>query len=194
MKRLSLFLLLFVMVLGLSAQEAKKTALLLIDIQDYYFPSGSVELVGSEKAAIVASKVLKGFRERNQMVIHVKHRAKSGGEINKLVRPLPDEIIFEKTEVNAFINTELKSTLDTNGITHIVIVGMQTHMCLEAAARAATDFKYKVTVVEDACATRDLSYGDVLVPAKYVHYSTLATLKSYCTVIKFEVFNKKLSF
>jgi nicotinamidase-related amidase len=72
---------------------------------------------------------------------------------------------------------------------------MQTHMCLEAATRAAHDFGYECTVVEDACATRDLKYGEITVNARDVHYSTLATLKSYSKIVKLTEFlesqNKK---
>jgi nicotinamidase-related amidase len=72
---------------------------------------------------------------------------------------------------------------------------MQTHMCLEAATRAAHDMGYICTVVEDACATRDLKFGEVTVKAKDVHYSTLSTLKSYGNVVNLKEFlenqNKK---
>ena len=61
---------------------------------------------------------------------------------------------------------------------------MQTHMCLEAGTRAARDLGYNCVVVEDACSTRDLKYNDVVVKAKDVHYSTLATLKSYAQVVR----------
>jgi nicotinamidase-related amidase len=66
---------------------------------------------------------------------------------------------------------------------------MQTHMCLEAAARAAHDLGFEVTVIGDACATRDLRYGDRTVPAADVHASTLATLdRTYARVVDTETF------
>ena len=71
---------------------------------------------------------------------------------------------------------EVLAHLEVLGAKELVIVGMQTHMCLEAATRAAYDLGFKVTVVGDACATRDLTYGDRTVPAADVHASTLATL------------------
>jgi nicotinamidase-related amidase len=70
-----------------------------------------------------------------------------------------------------------------------VIVGMQTHMCLEAATRAAADMGYEVTVVGDACATRDLEFDGKTVPASEVHTSTLATLDgTYAHVISLTEF------
>lgn len=67
---------------------------------------------------------------------------------------------------------------------------MQTHMCLEGGTRAAHDLGYQCTVLEDACATRDLKFGDTTIAAKDVHLSTLATLKSHAKVTTVEEFLK----
>src|SRR4030067_1085416 len=66
------------------------------------------------------------------------------------------------------------------------IAGMMTHMCVDATARAASDFGFQVIVAEDACATRDLKYGDTTIPAEHVHKAFLAALKSYSKVMKSE--------
>ena len=63
---------------------------------------------------------------------------------------------------------------------------MQTHMCLEAATRAAHDLGYRCTVIEDA--TRDLKFNEVTVKAKDVHYSTLAALVSYAKILNLKEF------
>jgi nicotinamidase-related amidase len=55
---------------------------------------------------------------------------------------------------------------------------------VDATARAAADFGFQVIVAEDACATRDLKYGDTTIPAEYVHKAFLAALKSYGKVMK----------
>jgi nicotinamidase-related amidase len=55
-------------------------------------------------------------------------------------------------------------------------------MCVEAATRAASDYGFKCILVHDACATKDLQYGDRIIKSEDVHYSTLATLKSYAKV------------
>ena len=65
----------------------------------------------------------------------------------------------------------------------MVITGMMTHMCVDATARAAADLGFKVIVVEDACATRDLNYGETTIPAEHVHKAFLAALKSYGEVM-----------
>ena len=70
------------------------------------------------------------------------------------------------------------------GVERVVITGMMTHMCVDATARAAADFGFKVIIAEDACATRDLTYGDTTIPAEHVHKAFLAALKSYGDVMK----------
>lgn len=178
-----------------NAQKRDSTALIIIDIQNFYFPGGAMELVEPEKAAEKAKILLNFFRENKGLVVHVKHDFSPGGEIHQLVKPFDNEKVFTKKEVNAFLNTGLNDYLKQNNIKYVTLCGMQTHMCLEAATRAAHDYGYNCTVVEDACATRDLKFGEVTVKAKDVHYSTLATLKSYGKVVNLKVFlesqNKK---
>ncbi len=173
------------------AQKPDSTALILIDIQNFYFPGGAAELVEPEKAAEQAKILLNYFRENKGLVVHVKHDFSPGGEIHELVKPLDSEKVFTKKEVNAFLNSGLNEYLKQNNIKYVTLCGMQTHMCLEAGTRAAHDLGYICTVVEDACATRDLKFGEVTVKAKDVHYSTLSTLKSYGKVVDLKEFLEK---
>src|SRR5699024_4005745 len=64
----------------------------------------------------------------------------------------------------------------TQNIEHVVIVGMMTHMCIDATARAAADLGYKVSVVEDACASRELTYNEHVVKAEDAHYAFISAL------------------
>ena len=119
-------------------------------------------------------------------VVHVGHMSKSGTGFHEYVRPLQGEKVIMKKEVNAFLGTDLDEYLRKNHIQNLILCGMQTHMCLEGATRAAHDLGYRCTVAADACATRDLTFDDVTVSAAEVHASTLATLKSYATVTTVE--------
>jgi nicotinamidase-related amidase len=165
------------------------TALLIIDIQDFYFPGGKSPLVNPEAASSNAAKVLAAFRAAGNPVIHVRHEFEPGGSIHASVAPVEGEKVFTKTEVSCFNGTKVLAHLEEIGVEKLVIVGMQTHMCLEAATRAAHDLGFDCVVVGDACATRDLKYGDRTVPAADVHASTLATLnRTYAKVVDTEVF------
>lgn len=168
-------------ILNISAQTGKK-ALLLIDIQDFYFPGGKSALVEPEKAAANAALLLDNFRKEKLTVIHVRHNSEPGGKINDIVKPLPSEKIVSKNAVNCFLGTDLLDFLKTNKIDTLVICGMQTHMCVEAATRAASDYGFKCILIHDACATKDLKFGEKTIKAEDVHYSTLSTLKNYALI------------
>lgn len=190
--------LLFAMIVAFSGMaqqktEPMKTALLIVDIQNFYFPSEGPGLVYAEEAALAAREVLQVFRDQKQLVIHVRHQAKKGFEIHRYVTPLADEKVITKQEVNSFYKTDLLEYLKDNAVTRLVIVGMQTHMCLEAAVRAAHDFGFECIVVQDACATKDMKFGDKTVKAEDVHMAVLATLTvgGYAKVIDLQKFKAK---
>lgn len=173
----------------LSAQTSTKavnTALLLVDIQEFYFPSGENKgLVGAEEASLVGKKILDEFRKNNKLIIHVQHKAKNGFDIHKNVTPLPNEKVFVKEEVSCFNGTGLLKYLQSKEVKRLIIIGMQTHMCLEAATRAAYDLGFECIVIDDACATRNLDYNGKTIKAEDVHNSTLSTLSGggYAKVI-----------
>lgn len=190
MRFLTILFVLFVTSNYLNSQEInlEKTALVLIDIQNFYFPGGKSELVEPEKASENAAVILTEFRGKEMLVVHVRHNFEPGGEIHRNVEPEDGEQVFTKDEVNAFNGTQLKQYLDKNGIEQLVLVGMQTHMCLEGTTRAAYDLGYHCIVVGDACATKDLNYNEHVVRAIDVHNSTLKTLESYATVLSTDAF------
>ena len=157
MKKL-VFITFFAFISVTSFAQLDSTALLIIDIQNFYFPGGDAPLVEPEKAAEQAKVLLDYFRKNDGLVVHVKHNYEPGGDIYPLLKPRPNEKIFTKNDVNAFLGTGLNDYLQQHHIKNVVLCGMQTHMCLEAATRAAHDLGYKCTVVEDACATRDLTF------------------------------------
>src|SRR5512138_292175 len=174
-----------------------KTALLIIDIQKDYFPGGKYPLVNPLEAAKNAYMILQCFREHGGHHVHIQHISKEldatffisgerGTDIHDSVAHFEGEPIVYKHEPNAFLNTNLLELLKSWGIERVVICGMMTHMCVDATARAASDLGFQVIVAEDACATRDLTYGDTTIPADHVHKAFLAALKSYGKVMTAE--------
>lgn len=164
-----------------------KTALLLIDIQNDYFPGGAMELEESQAAAEKAGRLLGAFRDQGLPVIHVQHIADRPGatfflpgtpgvEIHDRVRPSHGEKVITKHLPNSFRDTPLLGTLQKSGIDHLVICGMMTHMCVDATVRAAFDLGFACSLVHNACATKTLTYNDTTVPAGQVHAAFLAAL------------------
>ena len=66
-----------------------------------------------------------------------------------------------------------------DGERRVVITGMMTHMCVDATVRHAADLGYRITLLGDACATRQQSYGGEKVPARQVHAAFLAALNGF---------------
>ena len=171
------------------------TGLLIIDIQNFYFAGGKLPLTGPVEASAQAKALLERFRALKKPVFHVQHLP-AGKEtyqpgtddpqyaIHSSVAPMPGEKVIFKHDANSFRGTSLLSDLKAAGVKKLVICGMQTHMCVEAAVRAAADFGFEVMLASDACATRPLTFNGREVPAETVHATTLAVLNgSYARVL-----------
>jgi nicotinamidase-related amidase len=172
----------------------KKRGVIVIDLQNEYLPTGKLPLSGIEAAAGNAAKVIADARAKDIPVFHIRHESANGEapvflpgtdgvEIQPAVAPLTDEPVIVKNHINAFRDTDLKQQLDTQGVEEVVIVGAMSHMCVDACVRAAVDMGYPATVLHDACATLDLEFDGVSVPAAHVHAAMMAAFEfGYGTV------------
>lgn len=172
-----------------------KQALILIDIQNDYFPGGKWPLDGVDAAADKAAQVLQAFRQAGDAVIHVRHEFTSedapfftpgseGAHLHAKTVNEANEPVVLKHVVNAFRGTDLRALLEQRAITEVVVVGNMSHMCIDAVVRAAADLGYKVTLLHDACATRDLEFNGQVIPAAQVHGAYMASLAfAYADVV-----------
>ncbi|MCI0768474.1 cysteine hydrolase family protein [Bacillus sp. TL12] len=166
-----------------------KTALVLIDIQNDYFPNGKMELNKPLEAVQHAKQVLDSFRDKKRPIIHVQHiSAKEnatfflpnteGAEIHQKVKPLEKEYLIKKHFPNSFRDTNLLRILQKESIDTLVICGMMTHMCIDATVRAANDLEFRCIVIENACTTKDLEFQENTIPAQQVHQSFISALNN----------------
>jgi nicotinamidase-related amidase len=164
-------------------------ALILVDIQNDYFPGGRMELDGSPEAGLQAGRLLSVFREHGLPLVHIQHISTRpgatfflpntcGAEIHSCVTPLSDEIIIQKHFPNSFRDTMLLEHLQKLGIKKLIITGMMTHMCIDATTRAAFDLGFECWLAYNACATRALKHQDQVIPGQFVHGAFLAALGS----------------
>jgi nicotinamidase-related amidase len=175
-------------------------ALLLIDVQNDYFPGGAYALAGIEAASANAAELLARFRDAGLPLIHVRHEFASntapffrpgtpGADIHPSVAPAAGEAVITKHAVNAFQGTDLKQRLDALGVDQLVIAGAMSHMCIEGATRAAADLGYECRVIHDACATRDQEWIGRVVPAADVHAASMSALGfAYADVVALKDF------
>jgi len=166
---------------------AVNNALLLVDLQNDYFPGGTLELVGSLEAVAQGRKLLKAFRSKDLPVIHIQHIANRpgatfflpgtpGAEIHPWVAPESGESVFQKHFPNSFRETGLLEHLKEQRISRLTVAGMMTHMCIDTTTRAAFDLGFECLLAHDACATRALVFGGVSVAAEHVHAAYMASL------------------
>ena len=120
-------------------------------------------------------------------MIHVQHLSirpgasffipgTGGAEIHDCVKPRKSEPVILKHFPNSFRETNLLATLKEKNITHLVIAGMMTHMCIDTTVRAACDAGFACVVAHDACATRDLSFAGGTARAADVQTAFMAAL------------------
>lgn len=172
----------------------KKRGLIVVDLQNEYLPTGKLPLSGIEGAAANAAKVIADARNKGLPVFHIRHEfangeapvfvpGSDGVEIQPAVAPIHGEAVIVKNHINSFLGTDLKQQLEAQGVEEVVVVGAMSHMCVDAVVRASADMEYPVTVLHDACATLDLTFGGVTVPAAQVHATMMAAFEfGYGTV------------
>jgi nicotinamidase-related amidase len=178
-----------------------KTGLILVDIQNDYFPGGRMELVEMQQAGKKAGELLSDFRRRSWPTFHIQHisaqkgatfflPATEGAALHESIQPQGDELVIQKHYPNSFRETSLLQELERHDVKKLVICGAMSHMCIDATTRAAADHCFDCTVVQDACATRDLEFGGKTIAAANVHGSFMAALGSaYARVINLDELN-----
>lgn len=162
-------------------------ALLIIDIQNDYFPGGNSELVNPDAALDNAEKLLNHFRKNKLPVIHVQHiNVRKGATfflpdtegvlIHERMAPKENEYLVIKNHPNSFYKTNLLEIIKTNEITELIVCGMMTHMCIDSTVRAAKDYELPVTLITDACAAKDILFDERLIPALQVQLAFMGAL------------------
>lgn len=153
----------------------ENAALLIIDIQNIYFYEGKFYLPDAKAAVNNAKKVLAVWRDKGKTVIHVKHHFHLSEQeayltcINEKVAPLQDELVIEKKYPNSFLETNLLKNLQQLKISHVVIVGMMSNMCIDTTVRACQNYGIKVTLIHDACAAQPITFYNEVITADIVH-------------------------
>lgn len=178
-----------------------KTALLVIDVQNDYFPQGKMELFRAEQALIQVNRLEDTFIKNDQPIIYIQHIANQpnapffeagtvGVALHSGLRIQADSIVIEKHYPNSFFQTTLKAELEQLGVEKLVISGMMTHMCVDATSRAAAELGYQPTIIAEATATRQLSYADTTVQAEDVQTACLSAFQMFSQVVSIEDYLK----
>jgi nicotinamidase-related amidase len=171
-----------------------RAALVIVDAQAEYLPSGNLPLVGIDAAVAETARLLELARRHGTPVFHVVHHGAAGGPVFNpegpgsaiipAVAPKDGEAVVVKGLPNSFAGTDLHARIQATGRKELIIAGFMTHMCISATTRAALDLGYRNTVVAAATATRDLPgpTGGV-VPAAELQRNELAALADMFAVV-----------
>ncbi|WP_296254728.1 MULTISPECIES: cysteine hydrolase family protein [unclassified Pseudomonas] len=174
-----------------AAATLSNATLIIIDAQKEYL-SGPLALTGVQEAIDNIVKLVDAARLAKSPIIHVRHLGTVGGmfdpqgERGKFVPellPLTDEIIIEKTLPNAMKGTvstdksqEMHMLLEKLGRLDLVVCGFMSHSSVSTTVRAAKDYGFRCTLVEDACATRDLPIPTGVIKAERVQQAEMAIM------------------
>ncbi len=169
-------------------------ALLIIDVQNDYFPGGSNELYRPLEAEGRIRELIAESRSVGRPVVYIRHlnppddtfflEGTFGSEISERIRPRPEDKVIIKRYPNSFLQTELDAYLKSLRVDTLIVCGMMTHMCVDTTVRAAMDHGYRVRLAADACATMDLELNGEKIPAEMVQKAFIAALDGvFATIV-----------
>ncbi|KAK0662821.1 Nicotinamidase 3 [Lasiodiplodia hormozganensis] len=143
-----------------------KTALLVIDVQNFFTPM-------TKQALPQITTLIHHFRAQRLPALFTQHGhpdADLAGPpyANQLpaVQALIDDLeaderegrrergwtaVVQKNTYDAFVNTDLEERLRGLGVERVVVCGVMTDCCVDTTARGAFDRGWETWVVEDAC-------------------------------------------
>lgn len=146
-----------------------QAALLVIDLQNDYFPNGKFPLWNTEATLNNIKSAIAKANEKNIPVIHIQHIAdpamgiapffnegSEGADIHPEILALaPNADVVIKHFADGFEQTNLEEVLQKHGVTELLVTGMMTQNCVTHTAISKAAEKYDVSILMDCCATVD---------------------------------------
>ena len=151
--------------------NVEKSALLVIDMQDFFLDESSPTFTCGGLAILPKLKgLISAFREGGLPVIYTRHvhnpqlndigimgwwwegiclEGSPESEVHKSIAPLPEDKVILKHRYSAFYNTDLETVLRCLNIEDLVICGIMSNLCCESTARDAYFRDYRVFFMAD---------------------------------------------
>jgi len=154
-------------------------ALLVIDIQNDYFPGGRYPLWNADAVLANIVRAIKAAKAKAVPVILVQHVADpglgiapffnagtEGAELHpRVLEAAAGAPVVVKSFADAFHKTSLEQVLAGLGVTDILVCGMMTQNCVTHTAISKTAEKYRVSILHDCCTTVDAMIHNIALNA-----------------------------
>ncbi|MCI1857100.1 MAG: cysteine hydrolase [Sporolactobacillus sp.] len=133
--------------------------------------------------------LLSQARDKKIPVYYIQHNEPAGGELENgtngwpiysQISPSEADTIVQKTTLDSFFRTHLDEQLKRQGISHLVLTGVQTEFCVATTCRKAFSLDYRVTLVGDAHST----WGSDELTAKQIIHHHNRVLRSFADICK----------
>lgn len=142
-----------------------KQALIVIDLQNDYFPGGAFPQWNTEETLANVLATIGRARAKGVPVIHVQHVADTSRGIApffnegtdgvaihlEVLAAAPDAPVVVKHFADSFLETSLESTLRQLGVDELLICGMMTQNCVTHTAISPNAAGYKASILADCC-------------------------------------------
>jgi nicotinamidase-related amidase len=142
-------------------------ALLVIDLQNDYFPGGKFPLWNTEATLRNIERAIEEARSRNIPVVIVQHVAggsrgiapffnagTAGADVHpRILAAAARAPVVVKQFADSFVNTTLEDTLAGLEATELLVCGMMTQNCVTHTAISKSAEKYRVSILADCCTT-----------------------------------------
>lgn len=151
-----------------------KNALVVIDIQNDYFPGGAFTLENADAACKGAVEAIEQAKRDDWLVVGVQHvnssdapafkPASEGVKIHAAIAAaLGDAPVIVKSEADSFLETNLEKILSDAGITDIYLTGMMTQHCVTHTALSPQARELNVHIVAKGCAAPTKALSDLAI-------------------------------
>ena len=169
-------------------------ALIVIDVQNDYFPGGAWALPGAEAALPNILRLAELARERGEAVVYIQHvtpegspvfaKGLEGGELHGQLDVRPDDPRFAKSHPSSFQETGLLDYLEKSGVKALDICGFMTQMCCDTTSREGYQRGFQVRLFSDATAAKELEVEGEKISHDTVHRVSLGALARFAQIIK----------